>query len=216
MSRARDFTRRRIYGFPRLTNRHRPAFPSAFFCRTRRGMGGLSAFSAGSLELLRRSHERERGSLSLPATPLPRARVHYDFMPAARRRETKEGVKGACHCAGNRLWKIMGHRVAEGLAKRFYPAFKRGQQMPWHVRSTDASRRAGVYPPTRCDTAGDSDSEICISEPRKMITGLYYRIIIVERTAAGKLSSRADALHYYLSRTYARNRRVISHTIKHE
>jgi len=118
----------------------------------------VSTFSAGPLELLRRS--RERGLLAARNPPLPRARMFITILCRSRDGgRPKEGVKGVCHSAGNRLWEIMGHSIAEGLAKRFYPAFKRGQQMPWHVRSTDSTRRDATRrftprrrSPTRYDT----------------------------------------------------------------
>jgi len=161
----------------------------------------VSTFSAGPLELLRRSHERERDLLATPPCP---ARARARSLRFYVGRETREGVKGACHNAGNRLWEIMGHRVAEGLAKRFYPAFKREQQMPWHVRSTDASRRVGLGSPTRCDTTGDSDSEICIFEPRDDRRALLPNNV-AERIATSVGSSEVDALHLCLSKPYARN-----------
>jgi len=72
-------------------------------------------------------------------------------------------------CLSQRQESFMGdygtNCALEGLAKRFYPAFKREQQMPWHVRSTDAPRRP------RCDT------KFAFSSP-EMIAELYYRITL--------------------------------------
>jgi len=74
----RDFMRRRVYSFPRLTNRHRSAFPSTdFFAEPTRGMGGptIRASPRDPARNSPRRCERERTGMLLPP-----ARVHYDFM----------------------------------------------------------------------------------------------------------------------------------------
>lgn len=138
------------------------------FCRARRGMGGLSLLRG--TPRTPSSFARERGSHPLAA----RARAFITILCRSRDGERDEGGRKGClsQRTGNRLWKIMGHRVAEGLAKRFYPAFKRGQQMPWHVRSTDASRRAAPAS-NSCDTT----RKFAFPSP-KMIAELYYRITL--------------------------------------
>jgi hypothetical protein len=141
----RDFMRRRVYGFPRLTNRHRLAFPSTdFFAEPTRGMGGptIRASPRDSVRNSPRCRERERNGRALPP-----ARVYYDFMRDTGKERGGLVAKGACHNAKNRLWEITEHRGARRGWQRFYPTFKQGQQMPWHVRSTlhvHASRRTAL------------------------------------------------------------------------
>jgi len=168
----RDFMRRRVYGFPRLTNRHRSAFPSTdFFAELTRGMGGLtiraSPRDSARNSVRRRVRERNgRASLS-------RARSLRFY---ARHREGKRWVSGK-GCLSQREESFMGdygtHRGARrGWRRDFIPPLSEGNK----CRGTfDQLLTCTPHAAARWMRPADFSSEICISSP-EMITKLYYRI----------------------------------------
>lgn len=147
----------------------------------------VSAFSAGTLELLRRSRERVRGLLATPSPrprPRPRTRARSLRFYASRETEGDEGEgKG---CLSQRRESFMGDYGTPrcgGVGERdFIPSLSEGNK----CRGTfdQPTPHAAPASPTLADATGDSDSEICISEPRDDRRALLPNNV-AERTAAG-------------------------------
>lgn len=137
----------------------------------------------------------------------------------ARHRERRKEVGEGKGCLSQREESFMGDygaaRCAEGLPKRFYPTFKRGQQMPWHVRSTDASRRA-AFARRGCDRL-TSRRKFAFPAPRDDRQALLLNNV-TETTAAGswaRATPRGSYLTHILRssncKAHARDMRAIAY-----
>lgn len=137
---AHDFTRRRVYGFPRLTNRHRSAFPSAFFADPPwHGWSHCFAFSPRELfgahlvvvvvvVARKRGRERER-VFSVRSVLLTRVRARsLQFYVGCEAHSVKERERGG------RVEEREGKRCLSQRGGSFmgdYGTLRRAQRRGW-------------------------------------------------------------------------------------